>query len=68
MRDRSDELSVYCFISRTKGFSQSAAFRFNCPEPIDWMKVEDLNGDGVSDLILKLQKRDAFRIFTSAGK
>jgi len=68
VRDRSDEVSVYCFVSRGKGFSQSAGFRFSCPEPIDWMKVLDLNGDGVSDLILKLQKRDAFRIFTSMGK
>jgi hypothetical protein len=68
VRDRSDQVSVYRFVSREKGFSREPDLRFSCPEPMDWLEVRDLNGDGVSDLILKLQERKAFRVFTSYGK
>lgn len=68
VRDHSDQVSVYFFVSRQQGFSPEAGLRFHCPEPIDWMETQDLNGDGISDLIMKLQKRNAFRIFVSEGR
>ena len=65
VRDHGNEISVYFFVSREKGFSEKADLTFRCPEPIDWWEVKDLNGDGVSDLIVKLQNQNVFRIFTS---
>jgi hypothetical protein len=67
VRDRSDQVSVYFFVSREEGFSRAPDLRFNCPEPIDWLETDDLNGDGVSDLIIKLQKRNTFRVFLSGA-
>jgi len=66
--DRGNEISIYFFVSREKGFNSQADLRFSCPEAIDWWEVKDLNGDGVSDLVVKLQKRNAFRVFISQGK
>jgi hypothetical protein len=68
VRDRSNEISAYFFASRQKGFSPKADLRFSCPEAMDWWDVKDLNADGMSDLIIKLQERDVFRMFTSQGK
>lgn len=68
VRDRKSEISVYFFLSREKGFSREADLRFHCPEAIEWWRVEDLNGDGASDLIVKLGDKDMFRIFTSRTK
>ena len=65
MRDHSDAISVYFFVSREKGFSPEPDLRFSCPEPIDEWQVADLNHDGVSDLIVKLAKQNGFRIFIS---
>jgi hypothetical protein len=67
VRDRSEEISAYCFISREKGFSRNADFRFKCPEPIEHWEIRDLNGDGVSDLVVKLRDH-GFRIFLSHVK
>ena len=68
VRDHSDAVSVYFFVSRENGFNPKADLKFNSPEPIDSYEVKDLNGDGVSDLIIKAQKRNVFRIFTSQSK
>ena len=68
VRERSDAVSVYFFDSREKGFSSKADLRFSFPGPIDWCELNDLNGDGASDLIVKLQKRNGYRICTSQGK
>jgi hypothetical protein len=68
VRDHSDEISAYFFISRTKGFSLEPDISFHCPEPIEWWEVLDLNGDGVSDLIVKARRQNLFRIFTSQGR
>jgi hypothetical protein len=68
VRDLSDQVSVYFFVSREKGFNREADLRFNCSEPIDRLDVRDLNDDGVSDLIIKLWRQNAFRIFISDGK
>jgi len=65
VRDHSDAISVYSFVSREKGFSPEPDLRFSCPEPIDEWQVTDLNNDGVSDLIVKLAKQKGFRIFIS---
>jgi hypothetical protein len=65
VRDHSDEISVYFFVSREKGFSLKPDLRFNCPEQIDGWVAQDLNHDGVSDLIVKLGKQNAYRIFLS---
>jgi hypothetical protein len=35
---------------------------------MDWWQIKDLNGDGISDLIVKLKDRDLFRVFISQGK
>jgi hypothetical protein len=35
---------------------------------MDWWEINDLNGDGVSDLIIKSEKRNAFWIFISQSK
>jgi hypothetical protein len=65
VRDHSDDISVYFFVSREKGFSPEPDLRFSCPEPIDEWQVADLNHDGVSALIVKLAKQKGFRIFIS---
>jgi len=66
VRGHPDYLSVYRFISRERGFSAQPDFKFTCAESYEWMRIQDLNHDGVSDLILKLQKRPAYLVFTSA--
>jgi hypothetical protein len=65
VRDHSDAISVYFFVSREKGFSPEPDLRFSCPEPIDGWEVADLNNDGISDLIVKLAKQKGYRIFIS---
>jgi hypothetical protein len=65
VRDHRDHISVYFFVSREKGFSPEPSLRFSCPEPIDEIQVTDLNRDGISDLIVKLEKQNGFRIFVS---
>jgi len=65
VRDQRGAISAYFFQSRTKGFSLEPDLLFNCLEPIESWQVEDLNGDGISDLIVKLAKEDAFRVFVS---
>jgi len=67
VRERSDQISVYFFVSRQKGFSKSDSLKFVSPEPIEWLKVEDLNGDNVSDVIVKYLKRDVLRVFLSSA-
>jgi hypothetical protein len=52
VRDHSDEISVYFFNSRETGFSARPDVQFSCPESMDWWIVKDLNGDGVSDLVI----------------
>jgi len=68
VRDSGDAVSVYFFDSREKGFSVKPDFKFKSAEPMDWCVVKDLNGDGVSDLIVKFQKQNVFQIFTSQNK
>jgi len=65
VRDRSDAISAYFFISREKGFSPEPDLRFSCPEPIEEWQAADLNNDGVSDLIVRLADQKSFRLFIS---
>jgi hypothetical protein len=65
VRDRSGAISVYFFVSRQRGFSLNPDLLFNCLAPIEEWQVADLNGDGISDLIVKLAEQDAFRVFIS---
>jgi FG-GAP-like repeat len=68
VRDDKDNISVYFFNSRETGFSTRPDLEFPCPEPMEWWQITDLNGDGISDLIVKLKDKDRFRIFISQGK
>jgi hypothetical protein len=65
VRDQSDRVSVYFFLSREQGFSREPGARFRCPDPIEWMQSQDLNNDGTSDLVVGLRKRSALRVFLS---
>jgi hypothetical protein len=65
VRDHGDEISAYFFVSRQKGFSPKPDLRFHCPELIEEWEVTDLNSDGVSDVIVKLEEKSAFRVFIS---
>jgi hypothetical protein len=67
IRDRADCLSAYPFLSRQAGFAKTADVLFPYTDPIDRLQVEDLNGDHISDLIMKLNKKDTFRVFLSRG-
>ena len=67
VRDEKKAISVYFFVSREKGFNREADLKFNCPEMIDRWEIKDLNGDGVSDLVVKLQEGDGYRVFVSQG-
>ncbi len=68
VRDRTRELAVWFFASKTKGFNPEADLRFKFPDPIEDWEVKDINGDGVSDVVVKLSGRDGFWIYTSKGK
>jgi len=65
VRDRADRISAYPFISRQVGFARSAGAEFGYTDPFDRMRIEDLNNDRVSDLILSSRNKDLVRIFIS---
>ncbi|MCU0917636.1 MAG: VCBS repeat-containing protein [Planctomycetes bacterium] len=65
VRDRADQFSVHPFVSRQAGFAENPEISFRYTEPVDLLQVEDLNGDGRSDLVMKLGTQEAFRVFIS---
>jgi len=65
VRDHGEGISVYFFVSRAAGFSAHAELDFHCPEPMDWWQIKDLNGDGISDLVVKLRNQNLYRVFLS---
>ena len=68
VRDESDRISIYSFVSRQVGFEQDAGLHFAYTEPIQWFKVVDLNGDGMSDLVIKFRRAEAYRVFLSRNR
>jgi hypothetical protein len=68
VRDRADRVSVYPFVSRQAGFAREAITSFRYTDPIDSLLVEDLNGDHLSDLIMKLHEKGALRLFVSQAR
>ena len=66
VRERNDRISVRFFISRQKGFSGNENLRFDSPESIEWFKIDELNGDNISDVIIKYRKRKALCVFLSS--
>jgi hypothetical protein len=65
VRDRADRVSAYPFVSRQAGFAREAVAWFRYTDPIDSLLVEDLNGDHISDLIMKLHEKGGLRVFVS---
>jgi hypothetical protein len=65
VRDHKDSISVYSFISRDKGFSTNPSARLSCPGIIQEWLIEDLNNDGVSDLLVRVEQPNAIRVFVS---
>ena len=65
VRDRADGVSAYRFVSRQAGFARNADVIFSYTDPIDLLQVEDLNNDRMSDLIMKLSRKEVFRVFIS---
>ncbi len=65
VREHGDAISIYFFQSREKGFSSKPDLKFSCPKEIDGWVAEDLNGDGVSDMIVKIGKQNGYQIYVS---
>jgi len=65
VRDRADRISVHSFVSRQAGFARDADVWFRYTDPVNRLQVEDLNNDHISDLIMKLSKKEMFRVFIS---
>jgi hypothetical protein len=68
VKDQKDKASVYLFISRKKGFSKKANIHFNDIKRIEKFIADDLNEDGVSDLIVIGSPTDSFKVFLSKRK
>jgi hypothetical protein len=68
VKDRQDKASVYFFISRKKGFSRRADMYFDNIERVEQFIVDDLNEDGISDLVVVGPKKDAFKVLLSKRK
>jgi hypothetical protein len=66
--DEKDKASVYFFISREQGFSKKPNIRFNNISQVKQFIINDLNKDGVSDLVVLSQKKDSFKVFLSKRK
>ncbi|MHC4084307.1 MAG: FG-GAP repeat domain-containing protein [Planctomycetota bacterium] len=67
VKDQKDKASVYLFISRTKGFSKKANIHFKDIRSVEEFIADDLNEDGISDLIVIGSRKDAIKVFLSKG-
>ena len=67
VKDRKDKASVYFFISRKKGFSKKANMHFSIKR-VERFITDDLNEDGISDLIVLDRNKDSFKVFLSKRK
>ena len=68
VKDQKDKASVYLFISRSKGFSSKANIQFNDIKRVGQFVADDLNEDGISDLIVIGSRREAIKVFLSRKK
>ena len=68
VKDREDKASVYLFISRKKGFSNKANIHFNDIRSVEKFVTDDLNEDGISDLIVIGSRKDTIKVFLSKRK
>ncbi|HUS73364.1 MAG TPA: VCBS repeat-containing protein [Sedimentisphaerales bacterium] len=68
VKDRKEQASVYFFISRKKGFSKKADMHFNDVKRVEQFIADDLNEDGISDLIVIGSRKDSFKVFLSKKK
>ena len=68
VKDQKDKASVYLFISRKKGFSKKANIHFNDIKRVGQFIADDLNEDGISDLIVIGSPTDSFKVFLSKKK
>lgn len=67
VREQKDKASVYLFISRKKGFSNKANIHFNGVRGVGQFIADDLNEDGISDLIVIGSRKDSLKVFLSKG-
>jgi len=65
VKDEKDKASAYLFISRDKGFSKKADIQFNDIRGVEEFITDDLNEDGISDLIVVGSRKDAIKVFLS---
>jgi hypothetical protein len=68
VKDQKDKASVYLFISRKKGFSKKAHIQFNDIKRVEKFITDDLNEDGISDLIVTGSRKDVIKVFLSRKK
>ena len=68
VKDQKDKASVYLFISRKKGFSKKTDMQFNDVRSVEQFIADDLNEDGISDLIVIGSRKDAIKVFLSKRK
>jgi len=65
VKNQKDKASVYLFISRQKGFSKKANIQFNDIKRVEQFIADDLNEDGISDLIVIGSRKDSLKVFLS---
>ena len=68
VRDESSQISVYSFVSRQAGFERDAGLHFDYSEPIHGFKIVDLNSDGISDIVIRFRRANAYRVFLSRNR
>ena len=68
VKDAEDAVSVYFFRSRETGFSKKADMYFPNVEHVEQFIVDDLNKDGISDLMVRGWKIDSLKVFLSNRK
>jgi hypothetical protein len=56
------------FISRKKGFSKKVDMQFNDVRGVEQFIADDINEDGISDLIVIGSRKDAIKVFLSKRK
>lgn len=65
VRDGGDRISVYPFLSRQKGFHKRAGVTLGHSGPLERFRIDDLNGDGISDLVVEVS--NGLKTFISKG-